>query len=148
MFEILGEATPEHFIKKTTYFPTTLPYGRSLLASYFLHLRTSIRSHNASTMNIPFLSKICQHICNKIIDKKQPRLLVIPTYFLMSYPGKKPTKKTSPFLSLLRYFKEIFHIIQWFFFFHPDPHLPLLPNLLCSKVSHAKDPVEKITHKP
>lgn len=148
MFEILGEATPEHFIKKTTYFPTTLPYGRSLLASYFLHLRTSIRSHNASTMNIPFLSKICQHIYNKIIDKKQPRLLVIPTYFLMSYPGKKPTKKTSPFLSLLRYFKEIFHIIQWFFFFHPDPHLSPLQNLLCSKVSHAKDPVEKITHKP
>ena len=84
-------------LKKTTYFPTTLPYGRSLLASPFLHLRTSRRSHNASTMNIPFLSKICQHIWHKIIDKKRLRLLVIPTYFPMSYPGKKPTKKTSCF---------------------------------------------------
>ena len=148
MFEILGEATPEHFIKKNNLLPYDAAVWTQFTSLSLLHLRTSRRSHNASTMNIPFLSKICQHIYNKIIDKKQPRLLVIPTYFLMSYPGKKPTKKISPIHSLLRYFKEIFHIIQWFFFFHPDPHLPPSPNLLYRKISHAKDPVEKITHKP
>lgn len=152
MFEILGEATPEHFIKKTTYFPTTLPYGRSLLASYFLHLRTSIRSHNASTMNIPFLSKICQHIWHKIIDKKRPRLLVIPTYFLMSYPGKKPTKETGVISPLLRYFKGKFCIMSslimtlFSLFCRSVPDSGFFP--LFTNISHPKDSAEKITHKP
>ena len=103
-------------------------------------------------MNIPFLSKICQHIWHKIIDKKRPRLLVIPTYFLMPYPGKKPTKETGVISPLLRYFKGKFCIMSSLImtlfplFCRSVPDSGFLP--LFTNISHSKDSAEKITHKP
>ena len=103
-------------------------------------------------MNIPFLSKICQHIWHKIIDKKRPRLLVIPTYFLMPYPGKKPTKETGVISPLLRYFKGKFCIMSslimtlFSLFCRSVPDSGFFP--LFANISHPKDSAEKITHKP
>ena len=152
MFEILGEATPEHFIKKNNLLPYDAAVWTQFTSLSLLHLRTSRRSHNASTMNIPFLSKICQHIWHKIIDKKRPRLLVIPTYFLMPYPGKKPTKETGVISPLLRYFKGKFCIMSslimtlFSLFCRSVPDSGFLP--LFTNISHPKDSAEKITHKP